>query len=99
MTKRELERASIQAWNTRLYEELEKPRYRKLNKQAKKARKQARYRRELIESLNASASRVFTPKIIRRAKLAGDMQSSKHENGQASKLDSVSSQQASLSNE
>lgn len=68
MNKKELEKASIRAWQTRLYEELEKPRLRKLNKQARKARKQARYRRELVESLNAGASvnKPFVPKIIRK---------------------------------
>jgi len=61
-----LEKASIEAWNHRLYEEITKPRLAKQNRDARKARKQARYRRELLASLHATASRAFIPKIIKR---------------------------------
>lgn len=56
------------AWNSRLYEDLMKPAYRKRNKQACKARKQARYRQEQLASLHASArvNRPFVAKTIRR---------------------------------
>jgi hypothetical protein len=60
--------AIVKAWNDRLYKELSKPAYEKQNKQARKARKQARYRRELLASLHeqASVNRPFKPKVIRR---------------------------------
>jgi hypothetical protein len=60
-------------WNKILYEQLDKPRLLKRSKQARRAKKQAEYRKQLIAGLNANASvnKPFVPKVIRRsAKLA-----------------------------
>jgi len=62
----DLERASIQAWNDRLKRDLIEPRLARQRKRACKARKQARYRRDLLASLHAVSSKAFVPKIIKR---------------------------------
>ena len=62
----DLERASIQAWNDRLHKDLIEPRLARQRKQARKARKQARYHKDLLASLHAVSSKAFVPKIIRK---------------------------------